>query len=309
MVEGPYSDVVGPDDPYPISWEEMKEIWKHAVPGTDEDKEKSANEFASYFQMRTKVDPRNSEVQIGTKKWLSVAREKIVDMLYKQGLHMKLSVTPDKSYITCRVRAPIKLLEGQADLDDYKLQFRGEIDPGSLEFWNVEVKGVAVELEEDKKIYTIEEGTEILDKLFRAGKISANDVGITINELPAQFSRRIHVLERVADAVPITNKFLAYSNFTSAREKRFLFQEYPSIRGKTLFRYKDKLFLTKAILDNIIDFGVLQHQDVVVACMALHDSNRGARARTNPILNREHFLLSTTTSIKLLMSLFVIICH
>ena len=38
-----------------------------------------------------------------------------------------------------RIRAPIKLLEQQADIEDYKLEFKPEIDPGSEEFWNKEV--------------------------------------------------------------------------------------------------------------------------------------------------------------------------
>ena len=32
-----------------------------------------------------------------------------------------------------------------------------QIDPGSEEFWNVEMNGLAIEIEEEKKLYKIEE--------------------------------------------------------------------------------------------------------------------------------------------------------
>jgi len=55
-----------------------------------------------------------------------------------------LLLTRSKSgnMLLVRIRVPIKLLEVQADIEDYKLQFKGEIDPGSEEFWNREVNRV-----------------------------------------------------------------------------------------------------------------------------------------------------------------------
>ena len=41
------------------------------------------------------------------------------------GLQLKLSA--NSSHIFCRLRAPIKLLELQADKDNYPLQFKGEV--------------------------------------------------------------------------------------------------------------------------------------------------------------------------------------
>ena len=65
-----------------------------------------------------------------------------------------------ESRIFCRIRAPMKLLELQADQDNYRLQLRDEIDPGIDQFWNLEIdrmnesKGkvepVAIEQEEEK---------------------------------------------------------------------------------------------------------------------------------------------------------------
>ena len=85
-----------------------------------------------------------------------------------------------------RLRAPIKLLEQQADIDDYKLEFKPEIDPGSEEFWNREVNRlvpvidangktlsqkqvvrVAVEGEEEKRDMTRTEAERVLRDLHR----------------------------------------------------------------------------------------------------------------------------------------------
>lgn len=37
-----------------------------------------------------------------------------------------------------------------------------------------------------------------------------------------------------------------------------MMQTYPSIRGRTVFRAKDRLALTKGIIDSFFDMGVLQ---------------------------------------------------
>ena len=44
---------------------------------------------------------------------------------YRCGLQLKLSA--NSSHIFCRLRAPIKLLELQADKDNYPLQLKGEV--------------------------------------------------------------------------------------------------------------------------------------------------------------------------------------
>ena len=58
------------------------------------------------------------------------------------------------------------------------LQFRGEVDPGSEDFWNrltykkvkKEHKLVALEIEEERVIYKKDQANAILEKLFRAGE-------------------------------------------------------------------------------------------------------------------------------------------
>ncbi|CAN0031973.1 unnamed protein product, partial [Choristocarpus tenellus] len=55
---------------------------------------------------------------------------------------------------------------------------------------------------------------------------------------------------------------------------------YPSIRGRTIFRAKDRLMLTKSILASFFDLGVLQARGVIHSVSPLHDANRGERITT-----------------------------
>ena len=47
------------------------------------------------------------------------------------------------------------------------------------------------------------------------------------------------------------------------------------MRGKTLFRSKDRLFLTKSVIDSCFDLDKFKEYGLLTAFMALHDSNRG----------------------------------
>ena len=111
----------------------------------------------------------------------AMIRQVIIDQLtQKGGLQVKISQSGNN--LICRIRAPVKLLEMQADIEDYKLKFRGEIDPGSEEFWNYEVSRLvpisddstkkqvvlkAIEIDEEKTEYDRKKGDEILDKLYK----------------------------------------------------------------------------------------------------------------------------------------------
>eukprot|EP01042_Synura_sphagnicola_P030091 gene30091-38770_t len=218
--------------------------------------------------------------------WKNIVRKVVVEQLSKRsGLHLTTFSKGSKVY--CRIRAPIKLLEIQAKREGHRLQFRGEIDPGSEDFWNIEVNGHAEELEEEKKHYTREEANKILEKLHNHGKISVMDLGVNrYKESQAMWSRRVHALERIADRVPVTERYPAYAPFTTENHLRYLFQTYPSVRGKTLFRSKDRLYLTKAIIDRYFDVRQLVEMKVVGAFMALHDANRGEKLTADVLLKR-----------------------
>jgi len=78
-----------------------------------------------------------------------------------------------------------------------------------------------VELEEAAVEYDAEEGENILEKLFKAGKIEASELGINIDEeKKIDWSRRIHALERIADRVPVYNRcfnvLISYTAFMLA---------------------------------------------------------------------------------------------
>ena len=42
-----------------------------------------------------------------------------------------------------------------------------------------------------------------------------------------------------------------------------------------MFRSKDRLFLTKSIVDMYFDMGIFKEEGIVSGLMALHDANRG----------------------------------
>jgi hypothetical protein len=94
-------------------------------------------------------------------------------------------------------------------------------------------------------------------------------------EIATTWSRRVHALERIADQVPVLNNYPAYAPFTLKSELRYLYQTYPSVRGKTVFRSKDRLLLTKGIIDGFFDMGIFREEGIITDLLALHDANRG----------------------------------
>ena len=266
-----------------IKWEEIIRIWKKAVPGTDEKKDKAIRELAKVWKQRTGSLP-NPKDKIRWNAWLTIAREAIVDQLSRKcGLQLKL--TANSKFIFCRIRAPIKLLEHQADRENYMLKLKGEIDPGSEHFWNKEINGKAVELDEEQRHLKIDEAKEILEKLYHAGKIAASELIINPDEETEDvLTRRVHALERIADQVPVTNRYVAYATLVTAKPHlRYLFQTYPSVRGNTLFRSKDRLLLTHSIISNYFDIDVLAQTKLVELFIPLHDANRGEKLTTSSL--------------------------
>lgn len=269
----------------PVEWSVVEESWRKAVPGDDEKKSEAIDALKQFWKLRVGSFPKPKD-RIRKIVWQNIAREAIIDHLAnKTGLQLKL--TSSRKYIFCRIRAPIKLLEIQADNFNYPLQLRGEIDPGS-DFWGQEFEGELVEIEEEKKLYPLEEARDILERLYRAGKISAVDLSINAQEETIDiWSRRIHALERIADKVPVSNKFIACATLLSDKPyTRYVFQQYPSVRGMTLFRSKDRLYLTKATLDDNFDLGIMEQVDVVATFMALHDANRGEKLTVQSLAKR-----------------------
>ena len=269
-----------------ISWREIQSIWRQAVKGTDDEKREAVLDLSQFYQNRFSCVPDDDD-QLRETAWKTIAREAIIHKFTtKSGLQLKLTANHD--YIFCRVRAPMKLLELQADKDNYALQFKGEIDPGSAEFWNLSIKGKgAVELEEEKRPLTKDEANIILEKLYRAGKIPPSDLGVnTSKENEKAFTRRVHALERIADKVPVWNRYPAYAQFSSDPQSRYLYQTYQSVRGKTLFRSKDRLYLTKSVMDRFFDVEVFVTNNVVHSIFALHDANRGEKITVDVLLRR-----------------------
>eukprot|EP01041_Mallomonas_annulata_P011705 gene11705-24523_t len=261
-----------------ITWKDVEKIWPRYIPGTDDVKKSATNNVSSVWK-------RSGQGKRSRAAWLGVVEEAIINQLSMRA-GLQLQKTTVSNYVFCRLRAPIKLLEQQAKREGYRLQLRGEVDPGSEEFWNVTVNNVPVELEEDRKLYTKEEANAILSRLHRVGKISAMDMTVNaLKENQRTWSRRVHVLERIADKVPVSNTYPAYTPFTSEPHLRYLFQPHTGVRGKTLLRAKDRLYLTKAIIDRYFDLGKLVEDGLIASFMPLHDANRGEDL-TNQVLQR-----------------------
>jgi len=94
-------------------------------------------------------------------------------------------------------------------------------------------------------------------------------------EAQPDWSRRVHALERIADKVPVWNRYPVFFKFDTDMEKRFLYSIYPSVRGHTLFNYKDKIYLTQCRMLTYFNFDKLQSYGLTVYTTALHDANRG----------------------------------
>mmetsp|Transcript_18996 Transcript_18996/g.59684 ORF Transcript_18996/g.59684 Transcript_18996/m.59684 type:complete len:1196 (+) Transcript_18996:125-3712(+) len=279
-----------------ISWNDIELLWFQAVPGEEDRKTKGVEWLKSEWTSRFRTDTVSSAQggdTIPRTTFESLVREHIVDVLgRKAGLQLSLRTSPKGDYVYCLVRAPESLLEKKAEKAKYKLKFRGEVDPG-FEFWqrwsdhDDDGRPIFIELREEADLYEKNKANEILEDLYAAGKIGANDSAVIEYEEPTKkhWSRRIHTLERIADKVPVTNTYPAYAQFSTNPRERHLYDEYQSPRGKSLFLPKDRLYLTKRAIDEQFDFGVLVENEAVVACFALHDASFG-----EPVLNRRWFL-------------------
>ncbi|KAH8095159.1 intracellular chloride channel [Aureococcus anophagefferens] len=229
-----------------VSWSEVELIWFQAIPGEEDKKNKGVRLLLRDWEARFgKVDDARAEVP----RW--------------EFLNL-------------------------ADALDYKFKFKDEVDPG-IAFWrrssrnDREGRPIYTEIAEEQVMYERFVAQEILEGLYKVSKIGPNDMGIFEDDEPSKkhWSRRIHTLERIVDRVPVSNPYAAYAAFDNQAKERHLFDEYPSVRGKTLFLPKDRLYLTKRIIDEVFDFGVLKEKDVVGGLHALHDANYGEMPTTD----------------------------
>ncbi|KAH8059541.1 intracellular chloride channel [Aureococcus anophagefferens] len=112
------------------------------------------------------------------------------------------------------------------------------------------------------------------------GKIGPGDMAVFDGDEPGprHWSRRVHVLERVADGVPVTNA-PAFASWENKPAHRHLFETYATARGPSLFLPKDRLLLTKRLLDERLLLDVLVEQGLVPACFPLHAASEGDGVR------------------------------
>lgn len=66
--------------------------------------------------------------------------------------------------------------------------------------------------------------------------------------------------------VPVNNSFPAYAPFTRTKSNRYVFEQYDSTRGATLFQPKDRLYLTRSIMLRFMDLDILDDYDAIKVC-------------------------------------------
>ncbi|KAH8048705.1 intracellular chloride channel [Aureococcus anophagefferens] len=223
-----------------------------------EDKEAGVAKLRSAWRERFRVDDVRPDDTIPLDAFRDLARELAVEILSggAQGLQYK-----------------------------YKLRFKKEVDPGRA-FWlkfgsHDEGLGKFPELDEDGRLYDKPAANELLEDLYHAGKIGPGDMAVFDGDEPGprHWSRRVHVLERVADGVPVTNAYPAFASWENKPAHRHLFETYATARGPSLFLPKDRLLLTKRLLDERLLLDVLVEQGLVPACFPLHAASEGDGVR------------------------------
>merc|ERR1711991_444941 len=91
---------------------------------------------------------------------------------------------------------------------------------------------------------------------------------------------------RIVDKVPVWNHFPAYGEFSHSQHLRYLFRVHEGVRGKSLFRSKDRLYLLKSLIDRHFDFERMREAGLICFMSNLHDANRGERLTIHVIMKR-----------------------
>ena len=299
-----------------ITWKDMKDIWSMCVAGSEKAKQKALNALRTHWIKRVQTEPIDVD-SIAKGVFISIVRAVVIEHLVERaGLQIKINKSDSTGYIYCRVRAPMKLLELQAAQENYKLEYKGEIDPGSEEFWNREINQLIleeeeteedddekgedgekkrvlkvvskpVELELEAKEYSRAESNKRLERLYNIGKIDGSELGVPASvEDNSMLSRRVHALERFVDRVPVWNHYPAYGEFTTAKHLRYLFRVHEGVRGNSLFRTKDRLYLLKSLIDRHFDFERMREVGLISFMSSLHDANRGERLTIDVLMKR-----------------------
>ena len=276
--------VDGSSDAARASWKFAEDVWFRATPGDEEDKEAGVARLRAAWRERFRVDDVRPDDTIPLDAFRDLARELAVEILSggAQGLQVRAEISACGTRVYCLARARAKALERAASKYKYKLRFKKEVDPGRafwLKFGSHDAGlGKFPELDEDGRLYDKPAANELLEDLYHAGKIGPGDMAVFDGDEPGprHWSRRVHVLERVADGVPVTNAYPAFASWENKPARRHLFETYSTARGPSLFLPKDRLLLTKLLLDERLLLDVLVEQGLVPACFPLHAASEAA---------------------------------
>jgi hypothetical protein len=169
-------------------------------------------------------------------------------------------------------------LEMEAARIEYKLPFRPEVDPGPA-FWEMGCSTAAVsgkrsrskshfqapEVEKEAVDFTEESAKQALQQLYNSGSLPLpeNRLFIEAGETKKLWSRRIHVWERVRDAVCGVNSEVknppwpTYAKFSTKPYLRHLFRAYA---GGQVLDLPARITLTHSLIDHCVDMEALQRQ-------------------------------------------------
>jgi len=214
-------------------------------------------------------ETKSPPLAVTDQDWKRILLMGVVNVLStRSGLQLKITISRSKAHVLIRIRAPPRLLENFAEKTNYNLQMAWEVDPGS-EFWN------EVELGEEQKKVTLADAQKQLDIMFNAQKLPLSEYILDSSEPPTRLKLKMNVLKRIADRVPVQNRFPAYCDFQP--HFRHLYQTYSSGRGSSVFKPKDRLRLTYGLISHFLNIEKVRdlEEELELRVFALHDANRG----------------------------------
>jgi len=105
----------------------------------------------------------------------------------------------------------------------------------------------------------------------------------------------------------VNNSFPAYTPFTRAKSSRYVFEQYESTRGATLFQPKDRLYLTRSIMLRFMDLDILDDYDAIKVRWWWYEVACGCKGRgemaasvSDPFFSSVLSLASRTSSLPFL---------
>jgi len=262
-----------------LSWADAENLWFQAIPGFEDEKLAGVAALREAWTAKFRVDEVADGDTVPLESFRALTREHVVEELRAAGVDVTTRLSRDGTRVYALCRAQAARLEKEAARVGYALPFKAEVDPGR-EFWlggkyrDAEGRDCYPEIDEDNVVYDASEANELLEDLYRAGRVPPEDAAVFPPEeepTARHWSRRLHALERVADRVPATNRWPAHAPYRLKRSHRHLYTTRHTARGPSLVAPADRLLLTKQLMDRAVFLDVLADNGVLPFFFPLHD--------------------------------------